>query len=61
VTPTRRVSVSPDEPDNRFLECADAAQSDYLITGNKRHFPKQWKTTSIVNAREFLSRWNPAP
>jgi putative PIN family toxin of toxin-antitoxin system len=54
ITPTVRVSVSPDEPDNRFLECAEAAEADYLVTGNKKHFPDHWKRTRIVNARELL-------
>jgi predicted nucleic acid-binding protein len=48
------LSVSPDEADNRFLECAGEAQADYLVTGNKRHFPKRWKSTQVVNARELL-------
>jgi uncharacterized protein len=54
VKPTQKVTVSPDEPDNRFLECAESAKANYLVTGNKRHFPKRWKMTAIVNAREFL-------
>jgi putative PIN family toxin of toxin-antitoxin system len=54
VRPTRALSVSPDEPDNRFLECAEKGEADYLVTGNKRHFPKGWKTTQVVNARELL-------
>ena len=54
VAPTGSVSASPDEPDNRFLECAEAAGADFLVTGNKRHFPKRWKTTEVVNARELL-------
>jgi putative PIN family toxin of toxin-antitoxin system len=54
VTPKHSVTISPDEADNRFLECAEEAKADYLVTGNKRHFPKRWKTTAIVNAREFL-------
>lgn len=54
VHPTEKVMVSPDEPDNRFLECAEEAKADYLVTGNKRDFPKRWKTTAIVNARELL-------
>jgi uncharacterized protein len=54
VTPTRALSVSPDEDDNRFLECAEEAQADYLVTGNKRHFPKRWKSTQVINARELL-------
>ncbi len=56
VKPTIRLSVSPDESDNRFLECADAAGADYLVTGNKRHFPARWKQTEIVNARELHAR-----
>lgn len=51
---TVRLSVSPDESDNRFLECAEAAEADYLVTDNKRHFPDRWKGTRIVNARELL-------
>ena len=54
VTPTQAVSASLDEPDNRFLECAEAAGADFLVTGNKRHFPKRWRSTEVVNARELL-------
>jgi putative PIN family toxin of toxin-antitoxin system len=50
-----RLTVSQHEPDNRFLECAEAAQADFLVTGNKRHFPAEWKATRIVNARELFS------
>jgi putative PIN family toxin of toxin-antitoxin system len=54
VTPLELVTESKDDPDNRFLECAEAAGADYLVTGNKRHFPNHWKSTRIVNAGEFL-------
>jgi len=54
VTPTRTIQESADEADNRFLECAESAVAHYLVTGNKRHFPKIWKTTKVVNARELL-------
>lgn len=54
VESTERLAISPHEPDNRFLECAEAARADFLVTGNKRHFPAEWKRTRIVNAREFL-------
>jgi len=54
VTPSRRIQVTPDPDDNIFLECAEEARADYLVTGNKRHFPRFWKSTKIVNAREFL-------
>ena len=49
-----RVAVSTDDADNRFLECAEEAGADFLITGNQRHFPRQWKRTRVVAAREFL-------
>jgi putative PIN family toxin of toxin-antitoxin system len=48
------LTVSPDPSDNRFLECAQTANADFLVTGNKRHFPAVWKNTKIVNARELL-------
>ena len=54
VAPGKTLAVSGHKPDNRFIECADAAQAEFLVTGNKRHFPAEWKTTRIVNSREFF-------
>ncbi len=54
VSPEFSLTVSPDVEDNRFLECAAAAGADYLVSGNKKHFPSAWKQTKIVNARELL-------
>jgi len=54
VSPQIAINASPDEPDNRFLECAESAKAEFLVTGNKRHFPKMWKETRIVGARELL-------
>src|ERR1700737_4858399 len=39
VAPTEKLSISDHEPDNRFLECAQASLATYLVTGNIRHFP----------------------
>src|SRR5271165_6362182 len=39
VTPDRTLAISPDEEDNRLLECAQAAGANFLVTGNPRHFP----------------------
>jgi uncharacterized protein len=55
VTPFRRLEVASDPDDNVFLECADAARADYLITGNQKHFPRFWKKTKIITTREFIS------
>jgi len=54
VEPSRTVSVSADESDNRFLECAEAAEADYLVTGNTRDFPQTHRRTKIVTGRRFL-------
>ena len=55
VTPSRHLPVASDPDDNIFIECADAARADYLITGNQRHFPAFWKGTKIITSREFVS------
>ena len=54
VTPSQLPQVTADPDDNIFLECADAARADYLVTGNQRHFPRFWKKTKIIHSREFL-------
>jgi putative PIN family toxin of toxin-antitoxin system len=59
VSPSRQIRVTPDPDDNIFLECADAARADYLVTGNLRHFPKFWKQTKIVSSREFITMITP--
>jgi putative PIN family toxin of toxin-antitoxin system len=55
VTPSRVPQVTSDPNDNIFVECADAARADYLVTGNQRHFPRFWKNTKIISSSEFLS------
>lgn len=55
VTPTETLGISDHEEDNRIYECAAAAQAHYIVTGNKKHFPKHYQMTQIVNARELLA------
>ena len=55
VAPSRQLTVTSDPDDNIFIECADAARADYLITGNQKHFPAYWKCTKIVTSREFVN------
>src|SRR6267143_705269 len=59
VVPVRRLLVTSDPDDNIFLECADAARADYLVTGNMRHFPRFWKKTKVITSREFVSLVTP--
>jgi len=54
VRPQLELEIARDPADNRFLERAEAAKADYLVTGNKRHFPKEWCQTLVGNARESL-------
>ena len=54
IAPSRLPPVTRDPTDNIFVECADAARADYLITGNQRHFPAFWKSTKIISSRDFL-------
>lgn len=54
VNPTTALDISPDEPDNRFYECAEASGADYIVTGNRKDFPKPHKTTKIVTPRQLF-------
>jgi putative PIN family toxin of toxin-antitoxin system len=54
VTPGRQIQVTRDPDDNKFLECADAARADYLLTGDQHHFPRFWKKTKVITSREFI-------
>jgi len=56
VSPFRRIHVSPDENDNRFLECADQCDADYLVAENIRRFPPTLNKTLIVKTQEFFDR-----
>ena len=54
VNPAITLKISSDESDNRFYECAEAGQVDYLITGNTGDFPKDHGPTKITTPRDFL-------
>ena len=55
------VTAASDDDDNRFLECAAAGHAEYLITGNLRHYPSEWGTARIVNARGFYGTGRSGP
>jgi putative PIN family toxin of toxin-antitoxin system len=57
VAPTERVSVvTTKDDDNRIIECALAAQAEYLITGDKKHLLplKTYRSVTIVSPAQFL-------
>ena len=55
IVPKASTTVSVDPGDTKFLQCAETAQADYLVTGNKRHFPEaSYGVTRVVSAGELL-------
>ncbi len=54
IKPTVRLKVCSDPDDNHVLDCAVAAQADFLVTGNAKHFPKSYKTIKVISPRQFL-------
>ena len=61
VEPTETLTVSADEADNRFLECAKAAGADYIVTGNLQHFPDALGRTRIISPRQLVELVTPKP
>lgn len=49
--------VLSDVSDAKFLQCAIATQAEYIVTGNKRHFPQDaCGMVRVVGASELLDR-----
>ena len=56
--PLTELSVIRHEPDNRFLECAFAADVEFIVTVNTApgHFDrKHYQTVSVARPGEFLN------
>jgi putative PIN family toxin of toxin-antitoxin system len=55
VTPTITVAVLRDEPDNRILECAHEAMSEYIITEDRAMLKvNEYAGAKLVRAADFL-------
>jgi uncharacterized protein len=55
--PEVSATVSSDPADTKFLQCAEAARADCIVTGNKRDFPDAlYGVTRVVSAGELLDR-----
>lgn len=49
--------VLRDDPDNRILECAELAQADFIVTGDRHLLALQrYKDTTVLRLAEFLDR-----
>ena len=57
VRPTETVHTCRDPDDDIFLECAQTARADYLVTGNLKHFPSSWAETKVVAPRWLLDQF----
>jgi hypothetical protein len=57
ITPGETLYLSPDETDNRYIECAVTGNADYLVTGDKQHLLPigQHQGTLIVSPAVFLA------
>lgn len=54
--PSIRIDLLADEPDNRILECAVAAQASFIVTGDKHLLTlKEYKGTGITKMGGFLA------
>jgi putative PIN family toxin of toxin-antitoxin system len=55
LNPGSIVPISPDPNDDKFIACALAGNTDFLVTGNKRHFPQVRSLRArVVNAAGLL-------
>ena len=55
IRPEGSVPALPDAGDDKFLHCAQAARAEYIVTGNKRHFPQEvCGAIRVVSAGELL-------
>lgn len=55
VAPPGIPHVSPDPDDDKFIACALTGNAEFMVTGNKKHFPQsQLAGVKLVSAGELL-------
>lgn len=56
VRPKKRVRrIKEDDSDNRILECALEAKADYVVTGDKKHFPfDAFRGIKVASPRDLV-------
>src|SRR3989338_3273116 len=55
IAPKLNIKVCRDEKDNKFLECAESAKVDYLVSGDEDLLSlKKYKGTPIVRTGKIL-------
>ena len=57
VTPSRRLSVFRDDPDNRILECAVEGHAEMIVTGDKAMLAVgEYEDIRLITLAEYLDR-----
>jgi uncharacterized protein len=54
VRPQGKLIVTRDPDDDKVVECAVEAGADFIVTGNTRDFPSQFRGVRVVTPRDFL-------
>lgn len=54
VVPRQKALVARDPDDNMVMECALEAEADFVVTGNTRGFPLNFRGVRVVTPRDFL-------
>jgi putative PIN family toxin of toxin-antitoxin system len=53
--PASAAGASPDPGDDNFIACALEAQAEFIVTGNKRHFPAEaCGRARVISAGEMV-------
>ena len=57
VVPTNKVHICRDKKDNKFLECAESAEADYIISGDKDLLALiKYKNCFIIKSKVILEK-----
>jgi len=56
----RKIEILSDPTDNKFIELTAASHTDFLITGNSKHFPYgKFESAEIISPRDYWKTyWN---
>jgi putative PIN family toxin of toxin-antitoxin system len=54
VVPRQKTLIARDPDDNMVMECAVEAKADFVVTGNTRDFPLNFRGIRVVTPRDFL-------
>ena len=59
IAPRRRLTLCPDEPDNRVLEYAIEGMADFVVTGDRHLLAlPAMEGPAILNPADFMSQWS---